>query len=325
MRLGFALPQIGSATGPDNLVTVAQRAEDLGFDSLWVLDRILFPVNPRAPYPAGDGSLPVKYKHTLDPLETLTFAAAHTRRIALGTSVLDLPWYNPVLLARRLTTLDVPSGGRLRVGLGMGWSRDEYEAVGTPWQERGKRADELIRALKTIWTTDPVEFQGPYYQIPKSFIGPKPVQKPHPPIYMAAYTPSAMRRVAKEVVGWFPAGIPISSIAQMFEGIKQMAQEAGRDPTVLELIVRANVEISNAAIEKDRADFTGTLEQIAGDIVATQKVVRRSSCSTFSSRRVSRRWATSSPGWSNFGRLPDGPDALSAPIGLRLRCKSCQA
>lgn len=272
MRLGFALPQIGSVAGPDSLVAVAQRAENLGFDSLWVLDRILSPVNPRAPYPAGDGSLPLKYRRTLDPLETLTFAAAHTRRIALGTSVLDLPWYNPVLLARRLTTLDVLSRGRLRVGFGVGWSPDEYEAVGTPWPERGKRADELIRALKTIWTTDPVEFQGTYCQIPKSFIGPKPVQKPHPPIYMAAYTPSAMRRVATEANGWFPVGIPIGGLTQMFAGIKQLAQEAGRNPSALELIVRANVEISDATLQKDRADFAGTLVQIAGDIAATRKL-----------------------------------------------------
>jgi probable F420-dependent oxidoreductase len=272
MRLGFALPQVGSAAGPDALITVAQRAEALGFDSLWVLDRTLYPVNPRAPYPVGDGTLPVKYKNVLDPLETLTFAAAHTSRVALGTSVLNLPWYNPVLLARQLTTFDVLSSGRLRVGFGMGWSPDEYEAAGTPWQDRGKRADELIEALKTIWTTDPVEFQGQYYRIPKSFIGPKPVQKPHPPIYMAAFTPPAMKRVAKEADGWFPVLIPIGGLAQMFEGIKGMAQEAGRDPAALELIVRANVEISDAALGKDRADFTGTLEQIADDVVATRKL-----------------------------------------------------
>src|SRR5215510_5495057 len=99
MRFGFALPQVGSAAGPEALVMVAKRAEDLGFDSLWVLDRILWPVNPRAPYPVGDGSLPVKYKSVLDPLKTLTFTAALTRRIALGTSVLNLPWYSPVLRA----------------------------------------------------------------------------------------------------------------------------------------------------------------------------------------------------------------------------------
>lgn len=272
MRLGFALPQLGSAAGPQSIVSVAQRAEALGFDSLWVLDRLLYPVQPRAPYPSGDGSLPVKYKSALDPLETLTFAAAQTRRIALGTSILNLPWYNPVLLARRLSTLDVLSGGRLRVGFGIGWSPDEYEAAGSPWQERGKRADELIRALKTIWTTDPVEFQGAYYRIPKSFIAPKPVQKPHPPIYMAAYTPGAMQRTAKEADGWFPVGIPIGGIAGMFEGIKKMAREAGRDPAALQLIVRANVEFSDSAPAKDRADFTGAPDQIAADVAAIRKL-----------------------------------------------------
>lgn len=272
MRFGFALPQLGSAIGPEGLVSVAKRAEDLGFDSLWVLDRILWPVKPKAPYPIGDGSLPVQYKNVLDPLETLTFAAAHTRRVALGTSVLNLPWYNPVLLARCLTTVDVLSAGRLRVGFGIGWSPDEYEAAGVTWEERGKRADELLQALKQIWTTDPVEFHGQYYRIPKSVIGPKPVQKPHPPIYMAAYTPSAMRRVATEASGWFPVGIPLGGIGPMFEEIRGMAQKAGRDPSGLELIVRANVEVHNTFIEKDRIDFTGALEQIAEDLITARKV-----------------------------------------------------
>jgi probable F420-dependent oxidoreductase len=214
MRFGFALPQVGSAAGPEGLVMVAKRAEDLGFNSLWVLDRILWPVNPRAPYPIGDGSLPVKYKSVLDPLETLTFAAAHTRRIALATGVLNLPWYNPVLLARRLTTLDILSSGRLRVGFGIGWSPDEYEAVGVTWEERGKRADELIKALKEIWTTDPVDFQGKYYRIPKSFIGPKPVQKPHPPIYMAAYAPSALDVLQPRPTAGFPSAFLSAALGQ---------------------------------------------------------------------------------------------------------------
>jgi probable F420-dependent oxidoreductase len=272
MRFGFALPQVGSAAGPEALVMVAKRAEELGFDSLWVLDRILWPVNPRVPYPIGDGSLPVKYKSVLDPLETLTFVAAHTRRIALGTSVLNLPWYNPVLLARRLTTLDILSAGRLRVGFGIGWSPDEYEAAGVTWEERGKRADESIKALKKIWTTDPVEFQGKYYRIPKSVIGPKPVQKPHPPIYMAAFSPSALKRVGTEANGWFPAGIPLSGVGSIFDEIKSMAKNAGRDPSALELIVRANVEIHNAPIQKGRADFAGTLEQIAEDVTTARKL-----------------------------------------------------
>ncbi|MGE5853886.1 MAG: LLM class F420-dependent oxidoreductase [Deltaproteobacteria bacterium] len=272
MRFGFALPQIGSTAGPEALVRVAKRAEDLGFDSLWVLDRILWPVSPRAPYPIGDGSLPVQYKSVLDPVETLTFAAAQTSRIALATGVLNLPWYNPVLLARRLSTLDILSRGRLRVGFGIGWSPDEYEAAGAPWQDRGKRAGESIEVLKKIWTTDPVEFEGKYYRIAKSFIGPKPVQKPHPPIYMAAFTPSAMKRVAAEANAWLPVGIPLSGIGAMFDAIKKMAREAGRDSSALELIVTAGVEIHKKPIEKERTEFSGSIEQIGEDFAAVRKL-----------------------------------------------------
>ena len=219
MRLGFALPQVGAFAGPEAVTAIAQRAEALGYDSLWVLDRLLWPVKPQVPYPLGDGSLPEQYKRALDPVETLTFAAALTRKIALGTSVLNLPWYNPVLLARRLTSLDVLSGGRLRVGLGIGWSSDEYVAAGSKWNERGKRADESIQALKAIWTTNPVEFQGTYYQIPQSFISLKPVQKPHPPIYMAAFTPAAPCSAwPRKPTDEFPVGIPIAAIPQLFSG-----------------------------------------------------------------------------------------------------------
>ncbi len=272
MRLGFALPQVGKAAGPEAVTAVSTRAEELGYDSLWVLDRLLWPTKPRAPYPAGDGSLPVQYKSTLDPLQTLAFAAAQTKRVTVGSSVLNLPWYNPTLLARTLTSLDVLSGGRLRVGLGMGWSPDEYEAAGMSWSGKGKRADELIRALKTIWTTDPVEFKGEYVHIAESTISLKPVQKPHPPIYMAAYAPSALQRVAREANGWFPVGIPLKAVPEMFGGIQAMAKEAGRDPGNLELIVRGNCEFSDSAPGGDRPDFTGTIEQIGADIAAAREI-----------------------------------------------------
>jgi len=197
---------------------------------------------------------------------------AQTKRIAVGTSVLNLPWYSPVLLARSLATLDVLSGGRLSVGLGIGWSPDEYEAAGASWSNRGKRADEFVRAIKTVWTTNPVEFKGEYVRIPKSFIGPKPIQKPHPPIYMAAYTPSSMQRVAREANGWFPVGVPIKALGEMFNGIKGMAKEAGRNPAELALLVRGNVELSDSPASGERADFTGTLDQIGRDIAATKEL-----------------------------------------------------
>jgi probable F420-dependent oxidoreductase len=190
MRIGFALPNIGLVATPQAVITVAERAEQLGYNSLWTIERLLYPVKPQSPYPATpDGSLPEPYRHALDPLEALTFAAARTKKIALGTSVIDIPYYNPVMLARRLTTLDFLSDGRLRVGLGLGWSKDEMDAAAADMKQRGAMADEFLQVLKSIWTTNPVEFSGKFYKVPKSYIEPKPVQKPHPPIYLAAFAP----------------------------------------------------------------------------------------------------------------------------------------
>jgi probable F420-dependent oxidoreductase len=269
MRVGFAVGNIGLIGTAENLVRIAQRAEALGYDTLWAVERLLWPLKPQTPYPVTpDGSLPAEYKHVLDPLEALTFVAAHTRRIGLGTSVLDIPYYNPVMLARRLSTLDVLSGGRVRLGLGLGWSKDEHDALGADMKSRGARADEFLTVLKAIWTTDPTEFWGKYYTLPKSHIGPKPVQKPHPPIYLAAFASGALNRIARLADGWNPAGIPVPGMRQMFDNVKKMALDAGRDPSKLQLIVRANVEIHDKPRATDGTIFTGTLQQIGEDVDA---------------------------------------------------------
>jgi probable F420-dependent oxidoreductase len=273
MRLGFALPNIGPIGTAEAVSKVAQRAEALGFDSLWTIERLLYPVKPQTPYPVTpDGSLPEPYKHVLDPLEALTFAAAQTRTIALGTSVLDIPYYNPVMLARRLTTLDVLSGGRLLVGLGLGWSKDEMDAAGADMKQRGARAEEFLQVLKAIWTTNPVEFHGKFYTVPRSYIYPKPVQQPHPPIYLAAFVPAALNRLARLADGWNPVAIPVDGMAQMFAGIQQMAKDAGRDPSSLRMVVRAHLEISDKLAGKERTIFTGTLDQIKDDLAACQRI-----------------------------------------------------
>jgi len=195
MRLGINLPQIGPATTAGLLAQAAERAETLGYDSLWAWERLLAPVAPQTPYPgSADGKLPAGCSHAWDPLTILTFVAARTRRVALGTSVLDIPYQNPVVLARALTTLDHLSNGRVRLGLGVGWSKDEFDAVGSSLGERGARADEFLDVLRAIWTTDPVEFHGRFYRIPRSVIGLKPVQKPHPPVYLATYVQARPRQ-----------------------------------------------------------------------------------------------------------------------------------
>ena len=139
-------------------------------------------------------------------------------------------------------------------------------------KERGARAEEFIQVLKTVWTTNPVEFHGKFYQIPKSYIGPKPVQKPHPPIYMAAFAPPALNRIARLADGWNPVGIPVEGMAQMFSSIQEMAKAAGRDPASLELIVRAHVEITDKPLGKKRFIFTGTRDQVKEDIAACKKI-----------------------------------------------------
>src|SRR2546428_11607701 len=273
MKIGFALPNIGPLGSAQAISKVAGRAEALGYDSLWTIERLLGPVKPQTPYPVTpDGLLPEFYKYSLDPLDTLTFAAAHTKTVALGTSVLDIPYYNPVTLARRLTTLDLLSNGRLRVGLGLGWSKDEMDATGADMKQRGAMADEFLQVLKAIWTTNPVEFHGKFYQVPKSYIGPKPVQKPHPPIYMAAFAPAAMKRLATMADGWNPVAIPVAGMAQMFGAGKRMAKDGGGDPSYLEMIVRANLEISDKPLANERMIFTGTLDQIKEDIAACRQI-----------------------------------------------------
>jgi probable F420-dependent oxidoreductase len=271
MRLGFCLPQHGRAAGPEALVSVAQRAEALGFESLWVAERLLWPLDPQTPYPASsDGRLPEGAKCQLDPLESLTFVAAHTSRVRLGTSVINLPFHNPLVLARRFATLDVLSGGRACVGLGNGWSADEFEAVGVAAQGRGKRIDEALTILKAVWTDDPIEFEGEFFRIPRSFVQPKPVQKPHPPIYYAAFAPAAMRRVALGADGWNPAGLPPAAMGAMFQSMRETAERAGRDPGALQLVVRANVWIGDRPLPANRMVFTGDPDQIAADIAATR-------------------------------------------------------
>ena len=256
MKIGFALGNIGPIGTAESVSKIAQRAEALGYDSVWTVERLLWPVKPQTPYAASpDGSLPEPYKYVLDPLDALTFAAAHTRKVALGTSVLDMPYYNPLMLARRLTTIDQLSNGRLRVGLGLGWSKDEMDATGADMKQRGARADEFLQVLKAIWTTNPVEFHGKFFQIPKSYIYPKPVQKPHPPIYLAAFAPPALKRLATLADGWNPVMIPVAGMAQMFGAAKQMAKEAGRDPSSLSLVVRGNLEISDKPLGKGARDL----------------------------------------------------------------------
>jgi probable F420-dependent oxidoreductase len=204
MQVGLRLPQTGrNLATKENIIYLAKQAENAGFNSLWVLERLIWPINPHDKYPGTiDGKFPEEWQYIFDPLETLTFAAANTSKIVLGTSVIDMLFHNPVILARRFATLDVLSEGRAIAGCGIGWSKDEYEVSSISFKDRGKRADEYLQILKKIWTDDIVEFRGQFYNILASKIGPKPIQKPHIPIYLGGYSQKTFARIANHANGW---------------------------------------------------------------------------------------------------------------------------
>jgi probable F420-dependent oxidoreductase len=273
MKIGIVLPETGQQATKDNVIQIANLAEKEGFDSLWVFERLLWPINPQTPYRgSADGSLPDDMQNVFDPLETLTYVAANTNKIALGTSVIDMLFHNPVVLARRFATLDVLSEGRAICGLGIGWSKDEYQASNIPFEHRGKRANEFVQALKKIWTDDIVEFKGKFYNIPASKIGPKPIQKPHPPIYIGGFSPKTFSRIVKyDANGWLGliAG-PLEYLDNTIKTIKDIANKANKDPNTFNVILLTYPNIvdskSQSTNEGQRFPLTGTIEQAGKDI-----------------------------------------------------------
>jgi len=246
-------------------------SEESGFDSVWVLERLLWPVNPQSPYPATpDGSLPSAYQSVLDPLDTLSFVAANTDKISLGTSVIDALFHNPVVLGKRFATLDILSGGRAICGLGIGWSKDEYQASNIPFKNRGKREDEFIQILKRIWTEDVVEFKGEYYTIPPSKIGPKPVQKPHIPIFIGGFTPNTFSRIVNyDTNGWLGVLFgPFDQLQSTINAMKELAIKSKKDSNSFRVILLTypNIQESGNSAGGQRFPMTGTIEEIGADI-----------------------------------------------------------
>ena len=271
MKVGLFLPQVGESVTAENILYIAKEAEKEGIDSVWVLDRLLWPIKPQPPIVASfDGSLPIQYQNVLDPLTTLTYVAGITERISLGTSVIDMFFQNPVVLSKRFTTLDILSDGRVIAGLGVGWSKDEFEVSGIPYKDRGNRADEYLQILKKIWTDEIVEFKGQFYNIPSSKIGPKPVQKPHPPILLGGFSSKTFSRIANYANGWIGvAGFgPLEQLEQAINDLKEVARKSDKDPSKISIYMGSypNVLESAPSPEQSRSPMTGTIDQIGSDI-----------------------------------------------------------
>jgi probable F420-dependent oxidoreductase len=292
MKLGLRLPQTGvNQAKKENIIHLAQEADTAGFHSLWVLERLIWPINPQDPYPGSkDGKFPHDWQYILDPIETLTFVASKTRRIKLGTSVIDMLFHNPLILSKRFTTLDFLSNGRAIAGLGIGWARDEYQAADIPFRNRGDRADEYLHLLKRIWNDCIVGFEGHYYNVPPSKIGPKPLQVPRIPIYLGGYSEKTFVRIANHADGWIcTIRESLGHTKSNIQMIKKECLKANRNPGEIEIaaIIYPNIQglnneagyidptepRSNSQKRKNsRRLLNGHVEQLADDLRQIEEI-----------------------------------------------------
>ena len=249
----------GAWATPENLASFAARAEQAGYASLWSFQRLLVP--------EGSGMDPV-YQSVLDPMAALAYAAAGTSTIRLGVAVVNLPFVAPAYLAKQATTVDILSGGRLDLGLGIGWMPEEFAAVGATMARRGARAAEYVAVLRHLWTDPVSEFAGEFYQIPRGRVAPQPVQPGGPPVLLGGLARPALERAGRIADGWVTSSrTDLSRIAEGVGVIRAAAAEAGRDPDAVRIVcrgvVRAGAEVAGPG--GGRMLLSGSADQIRED------------------------------------------------------------
>jgi probable F420-dependent oxidoreductase len=281
MRFGFPIPTRGSLGTLQTVGRLARAAEVYGYDSIWITDHIVLPMATTSTYPyASDGRWDLEAaQHYLEPLTVMSYLAGVTERPKIGSSVLVLPYRNPLLVAKMGATLDVLSRGRLLLGVGVGWMEEEFRALGlTTFQDRGAVTDEYIQILRELWTKDRPSYKGRFYSFEEVRFYPKPVQQPHPPIWIAGHSRAAIRRAARLGDGWHPiglrppAGLYPDEFAKAAADLRAQAEAAGRDPKAITLSLRAPIRFANGATAGERTPFIGSREQIIDDIRTYQRL-----------------------------------------------------
>ncbi|MFQ5828399.1 MAG: LLM class F420-dependent oxidoreductase [Candidatus Methylomirabilia bacterium] len=225
MKFGIHLPHFGPLVSGEGTVALARRAEALGLDSVWVGDHLLYPVQFAERFGA----------EFYEAVTTLTYVAAVTSRIGIGTAVLILPYRNPVVLAKQLATLDALAPGRLMVGVGVGWMAEEYAAVGAPFAERGQATDESLQVMRALWTQERPAFSGRRFRFADVLFAPRAVQRRSPPIWVGGNSPRALRRAAELGDGWFPIwhaptrrGFTPEALGEKIAELGELGGKAGR-------------------------------------------------------------------------------------------------
>lgn len=274
MKYGFQLPQIGEEIDGPSIARFARKVEEVGFHAVFAGDHFVIPNEIRSFYPYNPrGRFPVaEQPNYLECFTLLTWAAAATRRVRLGPSVMITPYRNPVGIAKTVATLDVLSGGRVILGAGVGWMAEEFDILGVPFRERGRRTDEYLEICKVLWTQDNPRFQGRFYRFAGLKFGPKPLQKPHPPIWVGGHSTPALTRVVRLGQGWHAAGLRPDEVAGLMAELRRIAEEHGRDPEELEVCLARGIEFTRQpATGEARRPLLGTPEQVVEDVIAYQE------------------------------------------------------
>ena len=239
MKVGLQVYVGGDAVGAEFLVRIAEAVEDRGFHSIWVPEHVLMFPEIESAYPyAADGSFPFDTKALPpEPFTLLAFLAARTRRVRLATGICILPQRNPVYTAKQAADVDVLSGGRLDIGFGVGWLAQEFDALGVPFEHRGSRADEYLQVMRRLWCDEVSRFEGRFYDLPASHQSPKPLQKPHPPLFFGGESDAALRRIARHGQGWFSAGFRAEEMAAPLARLDALLAAEGRARAEIEIAV----------------------------------------------------------------------------------------
>ena len=221
-----------------DITVLAQKMEELGFDSMWVPEHTVIPIHHNSKYRGtADGSLPESMSHQANPLIALALAAGATKTLKFGTAVLLVTEHNPLDLAKQVSTLDYYSGGRFLFGIGTGWFREESEIMGGDFDHRWTQAREYVSAMKELWTNDPAEYHGQYVDFPPVRCLPLPVQKPHPPVLLGGEAKNVFRRIVQWADGWLPLRMSPEQVAAARATLSEMADAAGRDPKSITITV----------------------------------------------------------------------------------------
>ena len=231
MKFGILFANVGHAVVPEGATALATIAEDAGYESVWTVEHVVVPADYRSAYPySPSGRMPGPEESPIpDPLIWLTWVAAVTRTIRLGTGILILPQRTPAVLAKEVATLDVLSGGRVTLGIGVGWLREEFAALGVPWEHRGDRTDEYIEALRALWRDAEPTFHGRFVDFERAKSYPKPVQA-SVPIAIGGHTEAAARRAGRLGDEFFPGVASLEQLTRLVDVMRAAAKDAGRDP-----------------------------------------------------------------------------------------------